>query len=415
MTNVLFILVDCLRADICYHKHGRTKTPHVDEFVAEGAAFDGFFSIASTTTPCVTSIMTGNYPNRHGVRSLTGYKVSSKLLLLPEVLRDNGYHTAAYVTGPLIRQTGLDRGFDIYDYRDEKKENLHGNWKDRMFENIRGLKGPWFAYVHLWELHKPRRVLPEFDSKRFGRYEYERAWSSLDFRLGEIFEEFGKEDTLIILTGDHGENYKTPSWSMFKNHHGHKFGLKKDPRYLNKHHGYGVFEFLVNVPFVIKGRGIKSGVRYDTLASQVDIMPTVLDLCGVGADRIPNKISGRSLAPVLRGEELPATHVFMDACDIGRISSKDNWLKAIRTDEWKYIYAPKNPNIEPMLYNLKKDPFEKNNLARKLPQIAEKFQSEIIRFDRETSLEEPALGGGEEMTEEEAAEMEAKLRDLGYM
>ena len=70
-------------------------------------------SSASSTTPCVASLLTGTYSFVHGIRSIFGLKLNPTVPTLVETLRTAGYHTVAEVSGPLFPETGLDRGFDV--------------------------------------------------------------------------------------------------------------------------------------------------------------------------------------------------------------------------------------------------------------------------------------------------------------
>ena len=86
-------------------------------------------------------------------------------------------------------------------------ENLRRKFRQRE------LREPWFAFLHLWELHKPRKVAQGFDSKRFGSDLYERAVSSLDPELERLLDLVG-DDTIIILHGDHGKNREVVRQSL---------------------------------------------------------------------------------------------------------------------------------------------------------------------------------------------------------
>ena len=168
-------------------RHG--DSDHRWAHVPAGTYFSQAISTAGTTTTCVASMLTGNYPFAHGIRTLNGHKLNSGCVTLPQVLKKQGYHTYAMVTGPLSPLTGLDRGFEQYDFRTEKVylgddwgEELRRKFKERTFRE------PWFIFLHLWEIHRPRKVSARFDSKRFGADPYERAVSSLDPELGRLLE-----------------------------------------------------------------------------------------------------------------------------------------------------------------------------------------------------------------------------------
>ncbi len=206
MRNIIFILVDCLRADAVSGEDRGTVTPTIDRLMAGGTYFSQAISTAGTTTTCVASLLTGSYPFAHGVRTLSGYKLNNESVTLPQILGEQGYNTYALVTGPLSPLTGLDRGFDEYHYRTENVY-LSDQWGEdlkRMFRK-KAFREPWFIFLHLWEVHRPRKVQESFNSRRYGADPYERSVSSLDPELGRLLDVVG-EDTVTILHGDHGEN-----------------------------------------------------------------------------------------------------------------------------------------------------------------------------------------------------------------
>ena len=100
--NVLFVLVDCMRADVLWDRK-RYPPPNFDGMLARSSAFTAAIAAATTTTPSVATILTGRYPSDHGIRSLLGYKLQPNVPTLAEILRQHGYHTVAEVTGRCSR------------------------------------------------------------------------------------------------------------------------------------------------------------------------------------------------------------------------------------------------------------------------------------------------------------------------
>jgi arylsulfatase A-like enzyme len=132
--------------------------------------------------------------------------------MLTEALAALGYHTYAEVTGPLLPEMGLARGFDHYEYR-APTDYLHTAWGDHLVARLRAARyrRPWFLMLHLWELHTPRQVARECDTRDFGRDPYERAVSSLDRQLERVFAAAGDE-AVIVFTGDHGEKTRAEAY-----------------------------------------------------------------------------------------------------------------------------------------------------------------------------------------------------------
>lgn len=203
--NILLIVVDCLRSDKILRLDRRTRTPNLDILAAAGSALPTVIVEKACTTPAFASLLSGLYSPRHGVHLVWGYRLPERVALLTDAFRERGYATLAQVTGPLLPEMGLARGFDEYEYR-APVDYLHTAWGDRLVERLRGLaaRAPWLLLLHLWELHPPRHVPAAFDRPEFGANAYERAISALDAQFARLFAAAG-ENTIIALTGDHGE------------------------------------------------------------------------------------------------------------------------------------------------------------------------------------------------------------------
>jgi arylsulfatase A-like enzyme len=413
MRNILFILVDCLRSDAVWGDGRRTVIPTIDGLMARGTYFDQAISTAVTTTTCVASLLTGNYPFTHGIRTLYGYKLNSDCVTLPQVLQKHGYHTYAFVTGPLSPVTGLDRGFDEYEYRTEQVY-LSEEWGEGLRRRLTegGFREPWFIFLHLWEIHRPRQVRKGFDTRRFGADPYERAVSSLDPELRRILQLVG-QDTMVVLHGDHGENSEGVRQSFLY----HYYRLKRrlsypvNPRFYKIGHGFHVYDFLIRVPLLFVGPGIFPAAKaiHDQVR-QIDIFPTLVEALGLD---MPAAIHGRSLAPLLRGDSLPEIPAHVAAAG-GHLQGPQNWRVGIRTDAWKYVFTPQNPAIPEELYHLKADPHEWRNLAKTHRSFAQELRQQLLEIISGTFY--VTDGSSEEtMSEEEKQVLEQRLKELGYL
>src|SRR5215471_9803355 len=95
---------------------GSLATPAIDGLASHGAVFDDAVSVAPLTLPAHTSLFTGLYPANHGVRENGGRALDSSHATLAGILRDRGFHTAAFVGSiVLAADRGLSAGFDVYD------------------------------------------------------------------------------------------------------------------------------------------------------------------------------------------------------------------------------------------------------------------------------------------------------------
>jgi arylsulfatase A-like enzyme len=372
--NLLFVTVDCLRSDFVGTDHA--DTPFLDSLAADGVDYREMYATATTTTPCVASLFTGAYSEHNGVYSLEEARLDPGVSTLAEHLSTAGYDTAALVTGPLVADTDLDRGFDTYAYRDRRAE-LVGDWFDDATGAVEALDEPFFAYLHLWEIHDPVEVPAEYDDAEYGRYPYARTLSALDRALDDLHARL-PANTVTAVHGDHGEAI------AYRDSHlhrlckflrtGFRYGLGLDTRAIERRlkrrfdrdppvpdhfmedgHGENVYDFVANVPFVLSGPGVESAT-VDAQVRQVDIAPTVLELLGLDPADPPAgdpPADGDSLLPPATVEDRPA---YIRACGKSLVR-EDNWQRAVRADGRKYVEYP-DRDWDPECYDLDADPLE---------------------------------------------------------
>lgn len=414
--NIFFVVVDCLRADYVYKD--RAHTPLIDRLNKEGYSYSNTIASTSTTTPSFASLLTGQYPFENGVRSHAGHSLNRSSHTYPSILREKGYSTHAEVTGPLAPEIGLDAGFDEYNYRD-RQEHIHTDWGRKLSEKVSGgyYEEPWFLLLHLWPLHTPRIVKEGFDDRKYGSNLYARALSSIDDYLGDLLEEL-PDDTLIVLTGDHGEqiaNSRTEASIKNKLERGFKklkkMGLTnthygKVARYLHIGHGYGIYDWLVRIPLIFHRKGRLQSGSTSAQVRQIDIIPTLLDFLNIDDEINARGCStrGGNVSDQNAGER----SAYLEA--VGSvIPKKEEWLSGLRlNNEYKFIFSPFKENYRQELYNLKEDPDERNNIAGENPDIARDLKGRIEKMDFEK------MAGGS-IDDEEQEEMKERLEDLGYL
>ena len=132
--NVIFILVDTLRADhLSYFGYERNTTPNIDAFANESLSFLNAFSPAPWTPTAMASIFTGLYPTIHGMTPpnsreealKSAAKLTDKVYTLAELFKDNGYFTMAVQTNPWLSEAfGYAQGFDKYIFKHRQKANI---------------------------------------------------------------------------------------------------------------------------------------------------------------------------------------------------------------------------------------------------------------------------------------------------
>lgn len=414
--NVVFLLVDSLRADQCYGDDRKVKTPTIDCLIRRGTTFIQAISVASVTSPAVASILTGVYPYVHGIQKLTNNKLNPFCITLGEILKENGYTTVALVTGPLTRELQINRGFDVYLWR-EPSYNLYTNFQSELIDIIKTLSSgnkPWFLFIHLFELHLPRQVAEKYNSKEFGRNRYERAITSIDSGLEKIINNINFENTVVIFHADHGENaissFLEAIFWRYRNYllplRRALLGSTRNIHFLWMGHGYHIYDFLIRVPLIFIGEPTFPGGKViSEQVSQIDILPTLIDGLNLHVN-FKNPIQGRNLIPLIRDEKIPEVPLYSASCGTG-IKERD-YLISLRTSKYKFVTSPYTNNLI-VLYDLIQDPEELKNIASKERNIVETFRQEIISLLKDSNF--PCV----QMSEEEKKEVEKKLKAIGYV
>jgi arylsulfatase A-like enzyme/tetratricopeptide (TPR) repeat protein len=292
---VLLITIDTARADhFSYTGTSIVKTPRVDALALQGAGFTNAVTPVPLTLPAHASLMTGRLPPSHTVRDNGSYRLPASEQTLAEVLSGAGFVTAAFVGSEVLDSTyGLDQGFTTYDdhvvdsgpsgllyypeRRGEEVVKAAARWLDSQGD------APVFVWVHLFDPHTPYRP-PEPEHSTYGStYNGEIAYT--DRVVGALLDHWnqrrGLDRTLVVVTADHGEAL---------GEHGEKT------------HGVLVHDATLRVPLVFRAAGLHVAGTIGAPVSLIDVMPTVLGLCGIPR---PPAVQGRDLGPLLRGEALP--------------------------------------------------------------------------------------------------------------
>jgi len=288
--NVLVITVDTIRADhIGAYGYSDVETPAMDTLAREGVLFTRAYSPTPLTLPAHTSIFSGTYPLYHGVRDNGGYIVPDELTTMAEIFEEQGYDTAAFIAAYVLdSRWGLNQGFDTYfddfDLSDQRFISMGAVQRpanEVIDETVAWLnearQGPFFLWVHLYDPHAPYDPPEPYMSRYAGaRYDGEIAFtdSQIDRLLATLEARGLGDNTFIVLAGDHGESL---------GEHG------------EVQHGFFIYEAATRVPLIlrvpIEGFG---GIERSEVVSLVDIMPTVLEMCGL---EIPDHVQGASLVP----------------------------------------------------------------------------------------------------------------------
>jgi arylsulfatase A-like enzyme len=445
--NVILLSLDTLRADHlgCYGYSRRETSPEIDKMAAEGVRFAAAYAQAPWTTPSHASMLTGLYPSRHGVNQPFEQVVAhldseAPLRVLPPsarslatLLRDAGYATAAFTGGATISaRLGFAQGFDVFreDFFDLNRANygaLMGWLASRAAKT-----SPYFLFLHTFEVHAPythprfaelsaaesKRLQPllgppTIDVIAFGeelarlglaRAEVTSALYDGDIRradefVGQLLQDlaaFGFEnDTLVVLTSDHGEE--------FADH---------DPTQVYNAHGFTLYEEMLRVPLILRFKGrLPAGRVVDGPVRSIDILPTVLAIAGLEP---PHDVDGRSLAGSWMGDAAGD-----DVPILAEATTGPAELALLRRGTLKYMARADRPSgLEnrlvsggAQLYDLATDPRERRNLAKARPLAAADMRRELkkmlatARRDRRPPL----------VATEVDPELRERLRSLGYL
>ena len=301
--NVLLISIDTIRPDrlSCYST-AFVRTPHIEGLASKGIVFSRAFAHNPTTLPSHANILLGTTPLHHGVHDNAKFKVADEFLTLAEYLKDKGYATGAFIGAfPLDSRFGLAQGFDVYDESYSSSSSAAFTAPERRAEDvirsaidwISSQPSKWFSFVHLWDPHTPYSP-PESFLSEFKDDPYSGEAAYVDSELGKLFdflEQRGQfRNTLIILTGDHGESL---------GEHGELT------------HSYFAYNSTIWVPLIIAVPGLKAG-RIADYVCHADIFPTICDILETGK---PPFLQGVSLFPLLRGKKVKKRAIYFESLD----------------------------------------------------------------------------------------------------
>ncbi|MFW6012126.1 MAG: sulfatase [bacterium] len=433
---VILISFDTCRADVFGALTGEepSLTPRLDELARDSVIFENAFVQAPHTLPSHMSMFTGVYPDTHGVQPELD-PLPDSLATLPELLDEAGYHTIGIVTSEWLKPDfGFGRGFDDYDrlpHRPTYAERVNA----AALRKLRQHDGGFFLFLHYYDLHsdfdqgsgnkfpyyshpeyreglevssdgsefcdddgncntrylmaadRERRELPRSEIDTIHAL-YRAAVPQLDSEMGSFFDELKSrglyEDAVIIVTSDHGEEFRE-----------HGRFIHSQP-----------YDETVGVPLFIKFPGSwGAGTRVSEVVETVDIPATLLDYLDL---EVPEYFQGETLLGLVENEG-----------DRGKeaVLSQDTIQKArygLRTDDVKLILDFEGSRRE--LYDLREDPAEKTNLATERAELAEELERRLKRLvgANRRLHEDFAQGEGPE-SDVLSPEERKRLEALGYV
>ncbi len=422
-SNVLLLSLDTLRADRlgCYGYY-RNTSPHLDSIAENGTVFSTCIAPFIPTFPGHTTLFTGHDVFTHRIVGQHGGEsdpvLDEGLPQLQEILHDHGYFTAAADN----MGRWFKRGFDRYESYQWDRDTS-GAWRKAEAVNATTLKlirecveqdQPWYFFGHYWDPHTPylppapfNKMFyagdekdPENDSAEhmwqsydalngyfnswmpgitdidFPAHQYDAEIAYMDVCLQHLWQSLAEmgafDDTLIIITSDHGE--ELTEHNMWYDHH-------------------GLYDTNLHIPLIIAHPELPAGQELGGLVTHMDVVPTVLEFCDIPYQA---DFGGQSLVPLMD-----------EGLDLGTCQEtyiiESTWMKKYgwRTHEWKLLVDIEDPHhhtppIE--LYHLPTDPDEQHNLADERPEMVAALRTRCEDFRRqrmqETGRDDPLLAVG---------------------
>jgi len=524
LPNIILISIDSLRADHlgCYG-YPKPTSPNIDALANESVVFTNAISTTTWTLPAHISMLTSLYPEVHQVIN-DGNKLSDKAVVplnppyqrgqgvvCAEIMKEAGYLTAGFVSGPyLSSKFGYNQGFDLYDdytiNYSSNEESHRGTTSPKIHQQVtkwleQNYSSQFFLFIHYWDVHYDYTPPPPFDTmfdpdytgtitgknyegnklinpqmpKRdlehiIALYDGEIAFT--DSYIGKLMtylKELGiYENTMVILTSDHGDEF-------------FEHGCKG--------HRNNLFDETLKVPLIIKfpppypgGRGGKENPIFASLSplemcinqqvSIIDIVPTFLDYLGI----TPNPsypplqkggrgdLEGQSLLPLVAGNIMAGTEVPTNSQGASlshfkpyKFADLHGFMKCVRTNQFKYIHIAQTEDVRKketrifslhrpfakfilerseglkgklfdkirgnddmkveeiekiLLFDLQHDPTERHNLAMSNPEIKIEMHQILMNWLNKAKILAENMGKNDFEYDED---LKKKLRDLGYI
>lgn len=369
--NVLLITIDTIRADhVSAAEAG--PTPQLARLAGRGAFFEQAVVQVPLTLPSHACILTGAYPETHGIRDNGGFVLAPDVPTLAGEAHGVGLRTAAFVGAAILnKRFGLNKGFEVYndDTGEEKRlKKLPGvvselraevvtrralDWLESAHSEGTGtVPGKRFLlWLHYYDPHVPYDP-PEPFKSRFPKDPYTGEIAYTDAQVGLVLEWLRtrnlEDQTLVFVLGDHGES--------LGDHGEHT-------------HGVFLYDATMHVPMVVAGPGIAARQVIRQQVRSIDVMPTILGYLGLPKG---NKAHGESLVPLLtENRAVRTTYSYMETL---YPKTAMNWseLRGVRAEDWKLIVSPK-----PELYHLTEDAGEESNVLAQHPQEVDRLQRRV--------------------------------------
>lgn len=423
---ILISLTNTNKDHLGIYGYERNTTPNLDNYFKDSLIFENALSPTPWTLQAATSLYTSLFPYSHGILGrFPDQKPPKGIYTLAEVLRSNGYKTAAFTGGgDYNRMFGLNRGFD--DYYDENNYNEvipaeglsplsfsglnvslepANNWLKENYNK------KFFLHIQGFDAHCPHNPMPPFDTmfgqeytggKNFNDCIYSskkigiNVNNDLELRnlSGGTNIKFTEEDIERLIALYDGEiagaddklkklfdtidelNLDKNTIIIFMAEHGELIG--EHNIFMRSMLDKSFYQTVLNFPLIIKHPKIKQQKIIKPIIQTVDIFPTLLPMINIG-DPQANKRQGQNIANSILNNENVNEYGF---AAMKSKSPASYSVEVVRNQGWKlirkvdYLTDPLNSKIMSYeLYNLKKDPAENNNVIDEETEIFEKLNN----------------------------------------
>ncbi len=396
--NVILVITDDQGyGDLACHGHPVLKTPNLDRLHGQSVRLTNFH-VAPTCSPTRAGLMTGRYCNRTGVwHTIMGRSLLRQdEVTMADVFAAAGYHTGIFGKwhlGDNYPFRPQDRGFhealvhkgggigNIQDYwdndyfddgyfRNGKPEKFTGYCADVWFgEAMKFVEAnkdrPFFCYLTSNTAHGPYLVDEKYSRpyKQNGikspLAEYYGMVTNIDDNMGQLMKKLDalglSDDTILIFMTDNGATPVRRTTSEYN------AGMRgwKGSEYDGGH----------RVPCFIRwpGGGLSGGRDIGRLTAHLDLLPSLIDLCGL---KKPGRVKsdGRSLTPLFsrQGRSWPDRILVTDS---QRVDYPIKWRKsAVMSDRWRLVNGKE-------LYAIEEDPGQINDIAGRYPDVVRELRA----------------------------------------
>jgi arylsulfatase A-like enzyme len=429
--NVVLISLDTLRADrlSCYG-YDRPTTPTIDALAAAGTLFEDASATSPWTAPSHASMLTGLFSAHHGVLNL-GFRLPTEAVTLAEALGAAGYQTFGAVNSINLGLPTMefDQGFERYSWTEETAETADGTLVvpntgrevaavARAMVEERDPERPFFLFLHVYDTHADlspeERYREEFVAPYSGpvdgtaaqffqmieyavqvdqagitwlREMYDAEVRQVDDLVADFLafleEEGVRDDTLIVLTSDHGEEFFEHGFPG---------------------HARTQYQEVLAIPLILSGPGVPRGRRIAEPVGLVDVFPTVLALAGV--DSVDPQ-DGLDLSAHWDAPGILAERPLFSGANISNVVDNQrvaNTQAMVRLGDHKLVVD--RLTMRTKLYDLSQDPGELTDLSEEEPQRVQLLMRVLARhLDTEVEWSEQAPLSEEDME---------RLNALGY-